>query len=109
MYRNLIMIGSLLALAGCGMRPPGGGTSSGSASYSTQTPSNRPATSMLSTAELTCASHEEPVTADSVTITLSGTVTGAASDETAFTVSYTAMGPAGQGRTTLAVCSGPVL
>jgi hypothetical protein len=35
-------------------------------------------------------------------------VTGADSDETSFNVAYTAMGPGDQGRTTLAVCSGPV-
>jgi hypothetical protein len=48
------------------------------------------------------------VTADSVTITLSCTVTGAESDATAFTVYYTTLGPGDQGRTTLAVCSGSV-
>jgi hypothetical protein len=108
-YRNLIIIGALLGIAGCGMRTlTGGPSSSGSASSSTRASSSGP-TSLPSVAELICASHEEPVTADSVTITLSCTVTGAPSDDTAFAVSYTAMDPGGQGRTTLAVCSGPVL
>jgi hypothetical protein len=110
-FRHLIIVGALLGIAGCGMRTPGGGASRGTASSgspaasSTQMPFTRP-TSAPSTAELTCASHEEPVTADSVTITLSCTVTGAESDETAFTVYYTAMSPGDQVRTTLAVCNG---
>jgi hypothetical protein len=119
MYRNLIIIGTLLGIGGCGVSTLGVGASSGPAPSSTRASSSSPApsstqpsftnpTSVPSTAVLSCASHEEPITADSVTITLSCTVTGAESDETSFTVAYAAMGRADQARTTLAVCSGPV-
>jgi hypothetical protein len=125
MYRNLIIIGTLLGIAGCGVSTLHGGASGGSAASSTRASSSSPApsgsrapsstqppfsnpTSAPSTAALTCASHEEPITADSLTITLTCTVTGAESDETSFTVDYTVMGRGDQARTSLAVCSGPV-
>jgi uncharacterized iron-regulated membrane protein len=55
-------------------------------------------------ARLQCMIQQEPVTADTVSATLACTVTGAALDQTSFTVAYTSAAPRGQG--VAATCGG---
>ena len=50
--------------------------------------------------------HVEPLTADTVTATLTCAVTGAAGDQTAFTIAHSASGLTGQGHLVDATCSG---
>jgi FlaG/FlaF family flagellin (archaellin) len=100
--KGLLLLCGLVGLSACGTS---GGTPS-SGGQATATTSASAASS--ASAVLSCTIHEEPLTADTVSVTLSCTVTGAAASETSFTVSHTSAGPKGQGQAVNATCSGPL-
>lgn len=104
--RYLLVTCALLTLSACGVSSVIGPATVPTPSEA-RTASSTP-NSTATTVKLDCTSHELPITTDSVSVTLSCAVTGAASEETSFTVSYTSTGPKEQMRTTLAVCRGAV-
>jgi hypothetical protein len=77
---RVAVIASLLV---CGMLMLGACGATQGATAPTETPGNAAAT-----AKLTCTIHQEPITADTISTTISCTVTRAASDQTSFEVTY---------------------
>jgi len=79
---SVALICGLLVLSGCGLS---GGANS--------TPTASPTTA----AALTCTVSYSPIDPDTLSGTLTCQVAGAASDQTSFTLTYTAPSPKGQG------------
>src|SRR6185437_13799069 len=81
----------------------------GTASTATAAPTAQSASStQTSAATLRCTMREEPVTTDTVSVTLSRAVANAVGNDTSFTATYTSIGLKGQGHVADASCHGPL-
>ena len=100
-----------LLFAACGQaadRSAAGAADSNPTAGSSTTASTTPSTrsTPTSAASLRCTMREEPVTTDTVSVTLACAVANASGSDTAFDASYFSMGLKGQGHVADATCHG---